>query len=102
MCTELILGGLCVVSLCDVLSDRFNPILTNFPTLQVKDVYDTGLYALHLVLNKGRAGFDLGYKRKVKKIASRTHARNRQAVPPSNGHITSIATMRSIQLRSFP
>lgn len=81
------------MSLCDVLCDRFKPILTSFPTFRVKDVYDTGLYALHLILNKDRAGFDLGYKRKVKKIASRTHARNRQAAPPSNEHITSITTI---------
>lgn len=38
------------------------------------------------------AGFDLVYKWKVKKIAPCTPACNRQAVPPPNEHITSVAT----------
>lgn len=44
--------------------------------LQVKDVYDTGIYAPHLIFNMDETGFDLDYKRKVKKIAPCNHARN--------------------------
>lgn len=44
--------------------------------LQVKDVYDTGIYTPHLIFNMDETGFDLDYKRKVKKIAPCNHARN--------------------------
>ncbi|KAE8539302.1 hypothetical protein D1P53_004400 [Cryptococcus gattii VGV] len=39
------------------------------------------------------AGFDLGYKQKVKNITQCIRACNGQAVPPSNEHITSITTI---------
>ncbi|ADV24381.1 hypothetical protein CNBF1830 [Cryptococcus gattii WM276] len=73
-----------LVSFYDPLADRFNPILASFPTRQVKDLYETGLYAPHLIFNIDEAGFDLG-----------------QAVPPSNEHITSIATI-GIDLAPVP
>ncbi|ADV23647.1 Hypothetical Protein CGB_G6130W [Cryptococcus gattii WM276] len=82
-----------LVSFYDPLADRFNPILASFPTRQVKDLYETGLYAPHLIINMDEAGFDLGYKRKARRIASRTHLPIRQAVPPSNEQITTIATI---------
>lgn len=44
------------------------------------------------MLDMDEAGFDLVYKWKVKKIAPCTPACNRQAVPPPNEHITSVAT----------
>ncbi|AFR98864.1 hypothetical protein CNAG_05436 [Cryptococcus neoformans var. grubii H99] len=57
----------------------------------VKDVYDTGLYAPHLIFNMDEVAFELSSSRRVRRVAPRTHPKNGQAVPPSNEHITSVA-----------
>lgn len=50
-----------------------------------------------MIFDMDEAGFDPVYKQKAKKIAPCTHACNRQAVPPSNEYITSVATTGMIQ-----
>ncbi|ADV20611.1 Hypothetical protein CGB_B8130W [Cryptococcus gattii WM276] len=57
----------------------------------VKEVYDSGLYAPHLIFNMDETAFELSSSRRVRRVAPRTHPRNGQAVPPSNEHITSVA-----------
>lgn len=58
-------------------------MLTSFPTLQVKDVYDTDLYASHLIFKMDKAGFDLGYEQKVRRVSLRIHyLYMRQGHPP--------------------
>ena len=54
-------------------------------------MYDTGLYAPHLIFNMDEVAFELSSSRRVRRVAPRTHPKNGQAVPPSNEHITSVA-----------
>lgn len=47
-----------LVSLCDILTDRFNSLLMRFLMLPLRDVYDTGHHGTHLIFTMDGAGFD--------------------------------------------
>ena len=43
------------------------------------------------MFNMDEVGFELSFERRKRKVASRTHPRNGQALPAANQHITVIA-----------
>ncbi|AFR92512.1 hypothetical protein CNAG_00376 [Cryptococcus neoformans var. grubii H99] len=57
----------------------------------VKDVYDIGLKAPHLIFSMDRAAFELSSSRRMRRVAPRTNLRNGQAGQSSNEHIASVA-----------
>ncbi|UOH79349.1 hypothetical protein LQV05_000350 [Cryptococcus neoformans] len=57
----------------------------------VKDVYDIGLKAPHLIFSMDKAAFELSSSRRMRRVAPRTNLRNDQAVQSSNEHIASVA-----------
>ena len=54
-------------------------------------MYATGRFPPGAIFNMDECGFELSEQRKIRRIGPVDHARNGQALPPSNEHITSVA-----------